>query len=294
MRERLPRVLRKLTIRLAGAVLLVLAAGLICATLVRFAPGFGTDERELDSRLSNDSVQSLRAERESERSVARYYVSYVGGLLHGDLGVSHEFAQPVSQLLKERLPVTLQNIALGLALGWLAAMVLAWAAVAVQNAFADVALSFFAGALISLPAAVVALFIAVGRKPASFAVALSLAPVLYRYARNILQRSCSGTWITAARARGLGRTQIMFRHVLPFAAPQMIALAGVSVNMAFGAALPIEVVADSPGVGQLAWQAALGRDLPLLITLTAFVAMLTMLSNAGAAFINEAIQPRQA
>ena len=294
MRERLPRVLRKLIVRLASAALLVLAAGLICATLVRFAPGFGTDERELDSRLSNDSVQSLRAEHEPERSVTRYYAAYLGGLMRGDLGSSHQFGQPVSQLLKERLPVTLENIALGLALAWLVAMVLAWAAAAAQNAFADVALSLFAGALISLPAAVVALFIAVARKPASFAIALSLAPVLYRYARNILQRSCSDTWIMAARARGMGRMQVMFRHVLPFAAPQMIAVAGVSVNMAFGAALPIEVVADSPGVGQLAWQAALGRDLPLLITLTAFVAMLTMLSNAGAAFIKEAIQPRQA
>ena len=52
---------------------------------------------------------------------------------------------------------------------------------------------------------------------------------------------------------------------LLFVTPQLLALAGVTVSLAFGAAIPVEAIADSPGVGQLAWQAALGRDLPVLV-----------------------------
>ena len=71
-------------------------------------------------------------------------------------------------------------------------------------------------------------------------------------------------------------------HVLPPQLPQMIALAGVSAAAALGATVPIEVVCDSPGIGQLAWRAALGRDLPLLVTLTLINAAAVLTANACA------------
>jgi len=56
-------------------------------------------------------------------------------------------------------------------------------------------------------------------------------------------------------------------------------LLGVSLSLAFGAAIPIEALCDSPGVGQLAWQAALNRDLPLMMTLTMAITMVTVAAN---------------
>jgi peptide/nickel transport system permease protein len=69
------------------------------------------------------------------------------------------------------------------------------------------------------------------------------------------------------------------RHVLPPAAPQLIALAAVSVNMAFGAAVAVEAICDLPGLGQLAWKAAMARDLPLLVVLTVMIVLMTQVSN---------------
>ena len=54
---------------------------------------------------------------------------------------------------------------------------------------------------------------------------------------------------------------------------------GVSLSMAFTAAIPVEAVCDSPGIGQLAWQAALARDLPLLTNLTLIVTAVTLGGN---------------
>ena len=65
-------------------------------------------------------------------------------------------------------------------------------------------------------------------------------------------------------------------HVAPMAAPQMLALVGVSVSIALGVLLPIEVICDVPGIGQLAWQAAQSRDLPLLVNLTLVVTFVTV------------------
>ena len=61
----------------------------------------------------------------------------------------------------------------------------------------------------------------------------------------------------------------------------MLALVGVSASIAFGAAIPVEVICDLPGVGQLAWKAALARDLPVLINLTLLIALITQLANAA-------------
>ncbi|MGA7291440.1 MAG: ABC transporter permease subunit, partial [Terriglobales bacterium] len=66
------------------------------------------------------------------------------------------------------------------------------------------------------------------------------------------------------------------------AGPQMIALAGITVSIALGTAIPVEALCGLPGIGQLAWQAALSRDLPLLVNLTVIVTLVTLLANSGA------------
>jgi peptide/nickel transport system permease protein len=60
----------------------------------------------------------------------------------------------------------------------------------------------------------------------------------------------------------------------------MLALAGVSVSIAFGAAIPVEALCDLPGIGQLAWKAATARDLPLLVAITFVVIVMTQVCNA--------------
>jgi len=73
--------------------------------------------------------------------------------------------------------------------------------------------------------------------------------------------------------------------VLPISLPQTLALAAVSVNLALSAAIPIEALCDVPGVGQLAWQAALGRDLVLLVNLTVVVALVTLITNSASVML---------
>src|SRR5207245_4893442 len=99
--------------------LTALLGGLLGATLVRFGPGFGVDERELDTRLHEDSIQALRRSHSEERNLFHFYASYLNGAVHGNLGVSHSFARPVTHLFADRLRVTLRTVAVGLASGWL-------------------------------------------------------------------------------------------------------------------------------------------------------------------------------
>src|SRR5215471_683752 len=110
--------LRTLGQHACGLVLTAVFGGLAAATLIRLAPGFESDEREFDPRLSEASLRSLREERAAEHNLGRFYLHYLAGLTHGEFGVSRSLRRPVSELLIERGPVTLQLAGWGLMAGW--------------------------------------------------------------------------------------------------------------------------------------------------------------------------------
>jgi peptide/nickel transport system permease protein len=273
---------------------IVLLGGLISATLVRLAPGFDTDEHQLDPSLNAESIRVLRASHEGEHNILRYYTTYLRGALHGDLGVSHALGQPVRNLLRDRWPVTLRVAGVGLLLGWIMATALAFTVCLSRFSSYEVLGTTISGAFLCMPAAVLALLSVILNTPGYLAVALIVFPKIYRYSRNLLARAYRMPHIIAGRAKGLGETRILLWHVLPTAGPQMIALAGISVSIALGASIPIESLCGLPGIGQLAWQAALARDLPLLVNITVLVTLVTLLANSGADVIVHMVRSREA
>lgn len=267
-----------------------LLGGFLSATLVRLAPGFDTDERQLDSRLSGASVEALRQTRIQQNNIFRFYFHSLGSALHGDLGTSLSLQQPVTRLLGDRGPLTLKLVGIGLLLSWTAALALAMSAASVQVAAYDIAVTIVTGTLLCLPAAVLALFSVLWNAPAAIAIALVIFPRDFRYTRNLLAKAYRAPHIVTARAKGLGELRILFWHVLPVLGPQLLAVAGVSVSLALGAAIPVEALCGLAGVGQLAWQAALARDLPLLVNITVLVTLITLLANSTADVIGHMLR----
>ena len=274
----------------------VLLGGLLSATLVRLAPGFDTDERELDPHLNAQSVQALREARQKQQkhSLFRFYFSYMKGALRGDLGTSLSLGQPVRGLLRDRTPLTLRLLSVGLGLAWMLSLTLALTAAWMRLSIYDALTTIISGSFLCIPAAVLALLSVLWNVPGSLAIALIVFPRTFRYSRNLLAKVYSRPHITAARAKGLSEARILFWHVVPVVAPQLLAVAGVSVSIAVGAAIPVEALCGLPGVGQLAWQAALARDLPLLMTITILVTLVTLLANSGADVIGHVLQRQEA
>jgi peptide/nickel transport system permease protein len=273
---------KRLTQRLAAIAALVILGGLLSATLVRMAPGFDADERQLDPTLNAESQRAFRQSRAGEHNILSFYASYLRGAIHGDLGTSHALGQPVQSLLRERWPVTLRVAGIGLLLAWILASTLAFSACLWRLPAFEIFGTTISGAFLCIPAAVLALLSVILNAPGYLAIALIVFPKIYRYSRNLFAKAYVMPHIIAARARGLSETRILTWHVLPVAGPQMIALAGITVTIALGAAIPVEALCGLPGIGQLAWQAALSRDLPLLVNLTVMVTLVTLLANSGA------------
>jgi peptide/nickel transport system permease protein len=272
----------------------VLLGGFLSAMLVRLAPGFDTDERELDPHLNAESVRAIRDARQQDRNILHFYLSYMKRAAGGDLGTSQALGQPVRSLLRDRIPLTLRLLTMGLGLAWMLTLTLALSAAWLQVSVYDTTVTILSGTFLCLPAAVLALLSVLWNVPGSLAIALIVFPRTYRYARNLLVKAYSRPHIVTARAKGLTEARILFWHVVPVVAPQLLAVAGVSVSMAVGAAIPVEALCGLAGIGQLAWQAALARDLPLLVNITILVTLVTLLANSGADVIGHMVRGERA
>jgi peptide/nickel transport system permease protein len=268
---------------------LAIVGALLCATIVRFAPGYGIDEHELDSRLSASSRDAIRKQLQLGNGLLSYYGSYISGLVHGNLGTSAFLERPVAGLLKERAPFTARTVLLGWTTAWLAASLLSLLTLRWPTWLLEYSVTAATGILIALPTAVVALLCVYLRAPLFLGIAVITLPKLFRYQYNILAQAHTQPFVLAARARGISPGRILFRHVLPVAWSPLLALLGVSASLALGAAIPLEALSDSPGVGQLAWQAALNRDLPLLTGITLFVTLATV----GVNLLSGSLQERR-
>jgi ABC-type dipeptide/oligopeptide/nickel transport system permease component len=266
-----------LRIFVRGTAILILS-GLVGATLVRLAPGFGTNEEALDPRLSAQSQKALQ-ERNGPDNPLLFYEQFLGRLLRGDLGQSVIFSQSVGALVRERAPTTLQAVSGGLAIGWIGAILLASAAVLIHRPPTVLIGMGLSSILLSIPSAVLATVCLLLRLAPSIAIAAVIFPRVFPHAYEQLRSSMRAPYVLMARARGIAGIRLFLFHVSPPTLLPMAALAGVSITLALGASIPIEALADSPGLGQLAWRSALGRDLQVLVIVTLLLTAVTVVVN---------------
>jgi peptide/nickel transport system permease protein len=247
--------------------------------MVRVSPGFGLDEKQLDPTLSRQTQEAIRRAHTLGSSTVGFYAGCLKRMAEGDLGVSMALGRPVRELLAERAPVTLGLMGWGIAGAWALAGLLAVPASARRSAGFAAVCNSISGIPASLPAAGIAVVLFWLGAPARWTIALVMFPKIYQYLEGLLRQSYAMPHVLLARAKGLGRCRIFFRHVLLPARAQLLALAALSVNMAFGAAVAVEAITDLPGLGQLAWKAATARDLPVLVILTLLIALATQTAN---------------
>jgi len=274
--------LKSIAYRLVILAATIVAGGLLSATLARYAPGFGADERQLDARLSSESIQAIRSASREERSMATYYARSLLRLARGDLGNSRSLQRPVRELLAERGAVTLRLVGAGLAIAWGFALLLVLASWTFHSEAVEKACAVGAGLLLCLPAGAMALLLILLNGPGYVALALVVFPKVHRYLSDLVGATARMSHIVTAKAKGISEVRILCWHVVPVIRREVLALAGVSVGLAISAAIPVEALCGIPGVGQLAWQSALARDIPVLIVVSLLVIAFTVMANSGA------------
>ena len=250
------------------SVVIVILGAVAAGALVRVTPGSDVDVREADPRFSPESLQAMRKQRDEQRRVVGRSLTYFRAWLSGDFGVSETTGVPVRTLLAERLPVTIRTVSVG-ALGGFSAGVLA--AATLTLAVGRFPHQFAAGAfatVLSVPSGVLALFAVFARAPVEFAVALAVAPRVFFFADRILAPRKLASWALVAHSSGMHPARVLVAHILPSAGPELASVAGLAIISALAVSIPAEVLSGNPGIGQLAWQSASERDVPVVIAVT--------------------------
>jgi peptide/nickel transport system permease protein len=255
--------------RTLAIVLLVMVGSTM---LVRFAPGYLSDAREMDSRYADAARAEISAEASRSHSLVQMLRTEIGGWTRGNAGLSRQYGVPVFELIQPRLAVTGGLLLQSLVLAWGLAIVAALVSSAGRKP------SMFwqtpATLLLAVPTAAMATICLLANSGGPVLVmALLLAARDFKFLHRTLRKAWLDPHVLQARAQGVGTPRILIAHILPNIAPQLSALVSLSIVTALSALVPVEVIFNVPGLGQLAWNAAMNRDLPVLLAVTIIMAL---------------------
>ncbi|MFE5829131.1 ABC transporter permease [Streptomyces sp. NPDC056488] len=298
--------------RLPSALLVLLVASFVAFAVLRLVPGdpaavlAGPD-------ASAETEAAIRARLGLDEPLPAQYLRWLGDLLTGDLGPSYAIGGQTADLIGDGLGATVELtlgallfvVVLGAALGILGATsrnrwvrtavrVLTTGALAVPPFVTGVLLVLLFSVLLGVlpPGGRVPLLAApdLGVQylllPA-LCLALPSAAVLGRYLKDGIERALGEDYVRTATAAGIAPRRLLWRHALPNALPPVVTLLGMQTGNLLGGAVLVEAIFAWPGLGQLAEQALVRRDYPvvqdlllLLVTVFVLVQLLTDLVHA--------------
>ncbi len=254
-----------------------------------------------------------------DRAVPLQYLSYLGNLLHGNLGYSYKLNQSVGALLQQNVGRSAVLTAIALFLAVVIAIPLGIAQAVKRNTAIDNVLTATAFTLYSIPVFFLALVLiavfslnlnvfpsqasqadtvlGVLRDPASMVLpiatltAVSVA-AFSRYMRSSALDNLAQDYIKVARAKGLSERQVISRHLVRNSCLPVITLVGLSLPALLAGNLIVETVFNYPGLGLLFFNSLQKEDYPLLLAYSLIVGVLTVVGNLVADLALAVTDPR--
>jgi peptide/nickel transport system permease protein len=305
--------IRRVLLRLGGAVVVLWAVATAVFFLIRLIPG-DPAQAILGGPGSQASAEALAAVREEyglDQPLLLQYLTQLGRLAQCDLGTSYSLRVPVVELLGQQLPGTLLLAVLALALAWILALATAlWstrggrlaaalgagleltAAALPHFWLATVLIAVFATTLRWLPP------VSTGAPNGLVLPALTLAIPLAGFLGQVMRRSLldalESPFVLAARARGESELGLRVRHALRHAVLPGIALSGWAFGYLIGGAVVVETIFARPGLGRTLLSAVTVRDVPVVTGVVLVTALAYILVTFATDLVARLVDPRLA
>jgi peptide/nickel transport system permease protein len=312
--------IRMICRRLASSSLSIVILVTLVFFMAHLTPG-GPAYSILGQKATATSVAQLNTRLGLDQPLLQQYGIWWWHLLHGQFGYSYLLNRPVSALLWQYEVNTLVFYATAITVSLAVSILLGLAQGVYFNRWPAKLIGGFQLGFYALPpffvAAMLVLWFAVQlrwfpasgitdlRQPqpslASFAahlvlpvttVALLTTASLSRYFGEAVHEELSKDYVRTARAKGVGFTAILFRHVLRNALRPLVTVLGLSFPYIFTGGVIVESVFNYPGLGWLMWRSALSQDYPILIAIVLIIGLLTVIGNLLADLVNGLLDPR--
>ena len=295
--------------RIGSALIVVLGVCTLVFLLLHLVPGDPVDAMLGESARSADRAE-LRRALGLDRPLTTQYAAYLGGLVQLDLGDSFQDQRPVTEVLAERLPATLQLAGAALALALVLAIPLGVLAARFRGRALDSAAMGFSLLGISIPnfwlgpVLILIFSLQLGWTPVSgrdgpmslllpaVTLGTALAAILARMVRASVLEVLGEDYVRTARAKGLGEIEVMRRHALRNAWLPVLTLVGLQLGALLGGAVITETVFAWPGVGSLLIDAIRGRDYPVVQGCVLLISLTYVIVNTATDIAYAWIDPR--
>jgi peptide/nickel transport system permease protein len=295
--------------RLVGALGVVMGVALLTSVLIHLVPGDPVELMLGESATAGDRT-ALRSTLGLDQPLHRQLVTQAGRLARLDLGESLYSRRPVSEVIAERVPATVElavaalavAVALALPLGVLAARRRGGLADSAAMAVALLGLSipsFWLGPLLILLFSLVLGWTPVSGREGLVSLVLpaltlgtGMAAVLARMLRSSLLETLSEDYIRTARAKGLSPGAVLRRHALRNAALPVVTVFGMQAGALLAGAVITETVFAWPGIGSLLVEAIQRRDFPVVQGCVLLISTTYVLVNAGTDLAYAWLDPR--
>ena len=307
--------------RLLSFVLTLLATSVVVFAVLELLPG-NAAQVILGETATAESLAAMEDKLGLNQPAATRYLNWIGGLLQGQTGLSISYDTPTGQLMAERLQVTLPLAFMAMGLTVLLALSLGMYAASQQNKAGDVGVmtlsqlglalpNFWLAILLILLFAVHLEWVSAGGFPGwsedagggvgegikalllpAMALAAVQTAILTRVTRSAVLDMLGEDFVRTARAKGLSRRQVLWRHVLRNAMIPVVTVMGLQFGNLITSAIVIENVFVLPGIGRLIFQAIANRDLVVVRDVVMLLASLVMLINLFVDVLYAWIDPR--
>ncbi|HEU5300115.1 MAG TPA: nickel ABC transporter permease [bacterium] len=269
---------RFLARRLLVALPVLLGISIAVFFMMHLVPGDPAKMMLGELAVDKSAVENLRRQLGLDDPIMVQYGRFLGGAVRGDLGWSILENQPVSRMIRQVLPSTIELTLAGLGIAILIGGILGITAAVHQNSWLDNASMVVALWGVSMPSFWMGLLLIflfslkLGWLPATgqggvlrlIMPALTLgyvaAAVIARLVRSSMLEVLRQDYVRTARAKGLGERLVVYRHALRNALIPVVTVIGLQFGALLGGTVVIETVFSRPGIGRLAVSSILSKD----------------------------------
>ncbi|QHQ59861.1 ABC transporter permease subunit [Anaerocolumna sedimenticola] len=272
----------------------------------------------LGTSATKEAIEALREELGLNKNIFVRYVSWLGNALQGDFGTSSQFGMPVSNLIKDRMPVTLWLAVLSIIFILILSIPLGIESAKKEGGLSDRLITllthtamaippFFLGIIITLLFGLVLKWFTPGKYVGfkenfgqfigyliypAIAIAIPKIAMVVKFLRSSLIRQLKMDYVRTARSKGNQENVILYRHVLKNAFIPVITFIAMVIADVLAGSIIIEQVFGLPGMGRMLVTAISNRDFSVVQAIVLYIAAVVILINFIVDILYQRIDPR--
>ena len=301
--------------RFLQMILILLAASVLIFCMVRIAPSDPIASMTKGKKISDETRQALTQKYHLDKSLPEQYVIWITGVVHGDFGDSFDYKRPVSGLIAERLPTTLQIVLMSAVLALLIAIPIGIICAVKMNTWLDRLLSIltliFVASPVFLTAIILMIIFALKLKMfptfgagktfvenlyylflPSLALSMNMVALIARITRSNMIEQLNSNYTTTAVAKGIPYRTIVLKHCLKNAVIPVITVASIQVGSMIIGAVLVENVFALGGIGDILISSIKSSDYPVVQSITLLMVALFVIINLIVDIVYALIDPR--